>query len=146
MTTSANSKPHVARRAELLAQLFLEDMQPVTLLETTPDNCDFDFLLGLETPGHGVRHFAVEVKAVENLTRPEVTVSMPAKAISHWRGSNLPLVFLIVDAKQNRYYFASGNALTKISRNIGNGNRVRVVLPLDEAASAASMAKALLKS
>lgn len=146
MKTSANQKPHVTRRAELLSRVFLEDMHPTTLLETTDDDCGFDFLLGLETPEGGTRHFAVEIKATENLDRAEFAITLPAKTIRNWRGSNLPLVFLVVDAKQNRFYFATNAALMDPKMKAQNGRSIRVILPLQEADNAESMAKALVMS
>lgn len=144
MKTSAHQKSYVGRRAELLSRVFLEDMHPATLLETTDENCGFDYLLGLEAPDRSTRHFAVEVKATENLTRPEFAVLLPAKTIRYWRGSNLPLVFLVVDAKKNHFYFATGDALTNPKLKAQNGGNVRVVLPLQKAETAESMARALV--
>lgn len=143
MKTSANQKPYVARRAELLSRVFLEDMHPAILLETTEDDCGFDFLLGLETPEGGTRHFAIEVKATENLTNLEFAVSMPTETVRYWKGSNLPLVFLVVDSKLNRFFFAK--SFTPSDAKLA-GKIARIVLPLHEAETAESMAKALIEA
>jgi hypothetical protein len=93
----------VGRRAELLAELFLQDLGAEFVSRPTGDT-GIDFVVGFPN-GHGGTNLSkVEVKATE---RP-VGDSYPLdtrhyKRLAH---SNVPALLLVVDAKRNQLYYA----------------------------------------
>lgn len=93
----------VHRRGELLAELFLEELEPEFLARPSTD-LGYDYLVGFRNPRGGINNVAVQVKATERLARRQYVISR--KAYHHLANSNIPVLLLVVDAKENRLYFA----------------------------------------
>ena len=54
----------IARRAELLAELFLQELQPLFVAQSTGES-GYDFFVGFRNPKGGVNNILVEVKSTE---------------------------------------------------------------------------------
>lgn len=101
---TANSNPdYVVRRSELMAELFLQELKPTFLSRPTRD-IGLDFLIGFHNARGGINTFGVEVKG----TQQPVSSSFALDERSYRRlaNSNVPVCLLVVDAKQNRMFYA----------------------------------------
>ncbi|MGB8259750.1 MAG: DUF4365 domain-containing protein [Terracidiphilus sp.] len=103
MKTASSQASTVGRRSELLAQLFLQDLQPKFLTKPTLD-LGFDFLVGFNNTEGGVNTFAVEVKGTERSI--ESFFPVEKRLIRRLANSNVPGFLLAVDVKRNRLFYA----------------------------------------
>lgn len=93
------------RRGELMAEIFLEELEP-KYVARSPDNNElgFDFLVGFENNEGGLNTYAVEVQATEQPISGTMRVSRETyNRLAH---SNIPLILLVVDVKQNQLFYA----------------------------------------
>ena len=87
-----------------MAELFLQELEPEFVAQSTAEDFAFDFLIGIANKDGGVNTYAVEVKATEKPIRD--TYLLPRNVFDHFTHSNLPLLLLIVDVKQNAFFYA----------------------------------------
>lgn len=88
----------VHRRAEMLANLFLQELKPLTLMQVTMHNTFGDFYAGFRTKTGRLVTIMVEVKATEK----------PVSGTFRFHGpesSNIPVLILVVDVKSNELFF-----------------------------------------
>lgn len=107
-----DEKTFRGRRAELMAELFLQELNPAFVAKT--DNIDFgvDFILGFKNDSGGINVVFVEVKSTESTLRQDVKVSRNQfKILSN---SNVPGLVLVVDVKTNSYYYRLVDKLISI--------------------------------
>jgi hypothetical protein len=92
----------IERRSQLMAELFLQTLDPHSLARPT-DNFEYDFLITFRNKRGGLNTFGVEVKGTEL----EVGDSFSLDKRSHDRMtmSNIPVLFVIADVKQNTIFF-----------------------------------------
>jgi Domain of unknown function (DUF4365) len=114
----------VGRRAELMAELFLQDLEPTFLARPTTD-LGYDFFVGFSNPRGGINTTGVVVKA----TPQRVPARFPVDIRSYHRlaNSNIPGLFLVVDVKHNRLFYAWPAS----DEHVGNG-RHTIALPVSE--------------
>jgi Domain of unknown function (DUF4365) len=122
---STRSKDHeiVARRAELLAELFLQELEPEFVARPSAD-FGYDFLVGFRNPRDGINNIAVEVKSTEHLAGKQFPISR--RLYDRWANSNIPVLLLIINVKENRYSYAW--ASPEISSSAGDSRTLRVGL------------------
>lgn len=95
---------HTARRAELLAELFLQELEPRFVAQAETSDFLYDFFIGFQNPRGGMNTFAVEVKSTE---RPvNRTFRIPANVHKLLANSNIPVLLLVIDVKENQLYYA----------------------------------------
>ncbi len=93
----------VARRAELLAELFLQDLGATFVSRPTGDT-GIDFIVAFPNGQGGTNLSTVEVKATEQAVDDFYALDTKwHKRLAH---SNVPSLLLVVDAKHNRLYYA----------------------------------------
>ena len=93
----------VGRRAELIAELFLQDLDPVFVVRPEPSSA-FDFFIAFMNSQRGINLTAVEVKSTE---RPVLDHFAVQRGLyDRWAHSNIPVLLLVIDVKQNRLFFA----------------------------------------
>lgn len=112
----------IERRAALLAQLFLEDLQP-KFVAKAPQYFGLDFIVGFDNSRGGVNLVAIEVKSTE---RMHTRFQLSRKTLDLLGNSNVPGMFLVIDVKSNTvlYYLAPpGRA---------NAELITVTVPLIE--------------
>ena len=115
----------IARRGELMAELFLQDLNPEFVAQQTGD-FGYDFLVGFKNPRGGINTLGVMVKATE---RPVPSrFSLHRCSYDHLMNSNIPGVLLVVDVKQNRLFHWWGRPIDSTERR---GN-VLVTVPVTE--------------
>jgi hypothetical protein len=128
-----NAKSHaeiVTRRAELLVELFLQDLG-ATFVSDPRSETGYDFIVAFPNGKGGTNFSAVEVKATD---RPIGDFyPLDKKWYTRLAHSNVPSLLLVVDAKQNRLYHAwPGEGDTKKLNSDSRTVRVPVV-PIDDA-------------
>lgn len=97
----------VARRGELLAELFLQDFSPAFLARPS-DDLGYDYFMGLPNAGGGLNLSAVQVKPTERPVCPSLPIRRDAyDRMAH---SNVPVLLLVVDVKRNKFYYAMRDA------------------------------------
>ncbi len=123
MNQTRSKNEIVGRRAELLAELFLQELEPEFVARPSAD-FEYDFLVGFRNPRGGINNIAIEVKSTEQLARKQYSVSR--RKYVRWAYSNIPILLLIVDVKENRFYYAW--ASPEVSSNTGDSETLRVEL------------------
>ena len=96
------------RRGELLAELFLQDLQPLFVAQPSGRDFGIDFFVGFTNARGGVNIVTVEVKATEELASPRFRLKKNQFALL--ANSNVPGLILVVDVKRRRYYFCIADA------------------------------------
>src|SRR5690349_13427533 len=94
----------VERRAELMAELFLQDLHPQFLSRPTAGDLGYDLLVGFANPQGGTNTFAVEVKSTER--EPPGKFPLSRREFNRLAHSNLPGLLIVADVKQNQLYYA----------------------------------------
>ncbi len=102
MSESKSRSGYVARRGELLAELFLQDLEPEFVARTTGD-VGYDFLVGFRNSRGGVNNIPVEVKTTERLIQNRYPLSRGQ--YKRFAYSNIPVLFIVVDVKDNRFFY-----------------------------------------
>jgi len=87
-----------------MAELFLQELEPDFVAKPAAEDFAFDFLVGFSNKDGGVNTYAVEVKATESPVRD--TYRLPRRVFDYLAHSNIPLLLLVVDVKQNSFYYA----------------------------------------
>lgn len=117
MSESQSRSGYVARRGELLAELFLEDLKPEFVARTTGD-VGYDFLVGFRNLRGGVNNIPVEVKTTQRLVQNRFP--LPMEHYKRFAYSNIPVLFMVVDVKDNRFFYtwiSSDHALASRESN-----------------------------
>lgn len=130
MSTKQSHAELVERRAELIAELFLQDLAPEFVARTTPE-FGYDFLMGSTNREGGITNCAVQVKLTESPVNDYFPIRRELfERLAH---SNIPTLLLIVNVKDNQLYFVFPGP--EVSELLGNGNVVRIpVTKVDERA------------
>lgn len=102
MSTRNSNASMIARRGELLVELFLEELNPAFLVQSTEDFA-YDFLAGFANQNGGINTFAVKVKATE---RPTLQFRLPRSEYTQLARSNTPALLFVADAKHNQLFYA----------------------------------------
>jgi hypothetical protein len=127
-----NTKSHAgiaARRAELLVELFLQDLG-ATFVSDPRSDTGYDFIVAFPNGKGGTNFSAVEVKATDHPIGH--FYPLDKKWYTRLAHSNVPSLLLVVDAKQNRLYHAwPGEGDVKTLNSDARTVRVPVV-PIDD--------------
>jgi len=102
--TIRQSRPYIiGRRGELIAELFLQDLNPSFVAKPTTD-FGYEFFVGFPNSDGGINNYAVEVKATERPVPSSVPISTAIyERLTH---SNIPALLLVIDVKQNRLFYS----------------------------------------
>jgi len=100
-----NSRLHLAaRRGELLAELFFQELDPVFVSRPTTQEIGYDLLVGFANEKAGINTFGIEVKTTERPLGSHFPISRHVfNRLAH---SNVPGLLLVADVKRNRLYYA----------------------------------------
>ncbi|MGZ8246033.1 DUF4365 domain-containing protein, partial [Methylomagnum sp.] len=92
----------VGRRAELMAELFLQDLGATFVAKPEPD-IGYDFYMGFQNPRGGINNYGVQVKATEQTVPAEFPLKGNLyKSLAY---SNIPALLLVANVKQNKLYY-----------------------------------------
>lgn len=92
------------RRAELLAEVFFQELEPEFIARPPTPRVGYDLLVGFRNGKSGINTFAVEVKPTERPVGPRFP--LPRRTFERLAHSNVPGILLVVDVKRNRLYYA----------------------------------------
>lgn len=92
-----------ARRGELLAELFFQELNPAFISRPTTEELGYDLLVGIPNAKKGINTFAVQISGTEK--DPGAHFPMPRKNFIRMAHSNVPGLLLVVNVKQNRLYY-----------------------------------------
>ena len=123
MSHTRTSNEIVGRRGELLAELFLQELEPEFVARPSAD-FEYDFLVGFQNHKGGINNTAVEVKSTERSVGKHFPISK--RRYDRWANSNIPVLLLVIDVKENRYFYAW--ASPEISRMKGDAETISVEL------------------
>ncbi len=93
----------VGRRAELMAELFLQDLGAEFVARPSAA-VGYDFFVGFNNPEGGVNLAAVEVKATDQPVPARFMVQR--RLFRRLVNSNIPVLLLVVNVKDNRLFYA----------------------------------------
>jgi hypothetical protein len=128
MNKTESQAQFVARRGELIAELFLQELGAEFVAAPTTD-LGYDFFVGFAKPDGGMNLSAIDVKATEKPV--STSYALPKQLYARLAHSNVPGLLLVVDVKQNRLYHAWPNP-DKLSKR-ANGNTIRIpVIEIDD--------------
>jgi hypothetical protein len=92
----------VQRRSELMAELFLQQLDPISFVRST-DDLGYDFLVTFKNRKGGTNTFGVEVKGMDSAVPSSLVVD---KALyGRMTLSNIPGFFLVADVKRNKLFY-----------------------------------------
>ncbi|MGH9840008.1 MAG: hypothetical protein ACREEM_14590 [Blastocatellia bacterium] len=128
MNTQTTRPQIMGRRAELMAELFLQDLGATFIASSANTNVPYDFFVGFTTANGGLNTYAVEVKATEEPVSSRY--SLQKKLIDALAQSNIPVLLLIADVKRNRLYYTWGDALAEMHKS--NGGKRSLTVPVTE--------------
>lgn len=103
MSKQKSREQMLSHRAELMAQLFFEELNPTFMSQPTQD-IGYDLLVGFQNKLGGINTFAVAVESTENLR--EKCFSVAEHKFLQIVRSNVPGILFVVDVKQNQIYYA----------------------------------------
>ncbi len=102
MTIKQSKAQLIARRAELIAELFFQDLNADYVAQPA-SNAGYDFLVGFANTRGGTNNYIVEVKATE---RPVTSLfPLETKLYKRLANSNIPALLLVVDVKGNQVFY-----------------------------------------
>jgi hypothetical protein len=128
MNNTRSQAEIVGRRAELLAELFLQDLG-ATFVSRPTDDTGIDFIVAFPNGQGGTNLSAVEVKATEHPVGDFYALDKKwYKRLAH---SNVPSLLLVVDAKHNRLYHAWPSEKGLKPNSDVRSVRIRIA-PIDE--------------
>jgi len=102
MTFKQSKAELIGRRAELIAELFFQDLNPEYVAQPVP-HVGYDLLVGFANSRGGINNYIVEVKSTE---RPVSSLfPLQTKIYNRLANSNIPALLLVVDVKQNQVFY-----------------------------------------
>ena len=104
MSTRQSGSQVAARRAELMAELFLQELEPQFLSRPTSMDVGYDLLVGFVNKKGGINTFAVEVRSTQQ--PPGARFPLPKRTVERFAVSNIPGLLLVADVKATQLYFA----------------------------------------
>lgn len=104
MSGRTSRSQRAGRRAELLAEVFFQELEPAFIARPPTPDVGYDLLVGFHNEKSGINTFAVEVKSTEEPPGPRFAIQR--KTFDRIAHSNVPGVLLVVDVKRNRLYYA----------------------------------------
>jgi hypothetical protein len=126
---------YVGRRAELLALQFLQELgASIWAVAEGAKDRSFDAIASFLTKDQQSRIAAIEVKSTQQPVGKEFRFQENLKYIRASQHSNVPVLFLVVDVKQNQVYYGWARDI-RYAPSPGNATQaVRCTLPVVPAA------------
>ena len=104
MSTRTSRSKLAGRRAELLAEVFFQELDPAFLSRPPTPDVGYDLLVGFRNERSGINTFAIEVVSTEEPVGDRISIGRATfDRLAH---SNVPGILLVADVKRNRLYYA----------------------------------------
>jgi len=111
----------IVRRAELMAELFLQELAPSSIARP-PQDFGFDLLVAFENTQGGTNMWGVEIKGAENVSEKEYLISRRTyDLLAH---SSIPGLLLVADVKRNTLFYAFPGRID--TRKVGPSVRIPI--------------------
>lgn len=94
----------VERRAELMAELFLQELDPLFVTSARDSDIGYDYLIGFSNADGGVDTYAVQVRATEENAGRDI--KLERRLFNRLAKSNLPALLLVIDVKNNEIFYS----------------------------------------
>jgi hypothetical protein len=120
---------YVGARAELLAELILQEIFPHEIVKAQDPNFPYDFMLAVNT-GEGIKTIGVEVKGTEAEVGEIFSYYQPIKSIERLQHANIPVLCLVANVKTNRVFYGWADQI-KLG-GTGPANSAFCMLPVVE--------------
>ena len=127
------AKDFKPQRAELLAQLFLQDLG-AGVWTARGDMGPFDSIAVFQTDEKKLRMIAVEVKSTEQPVGQEFRFKASPGTIRSLHHSNVPVLFLVVDVKRNEVFFGWASDIRFAEASLRTRAAATCILPVTSAA------------
>jgi len=114
-----NESWYVGRRAELLAELFLQELGPDYLAQASGPGNPFDFLASFVASDGTSKSIGVQVKATQQEVGSHFRLSSPESAVRAWQKSNTPVLLVVVDTKRSKVFFNWAQAIKESASPAG---------------------------
>lgn len=109
MTATQTQAQINQRRAKLFMQLLLEDLRPDFINEEVPFSRKVsEYMIGFKNGDGGVN--AVAIGATFTEREPPAEFALPQSVQRLWTQSRIPVLFVLIDVKHNKFYYAFSNA------------------------------------
>jgi hypothetical protein len=102
---------YIGERGELLAQIFLTDLNPINV-NRSGENDLFDYMATFAAPNGMLRLIAVEVKATERPIKDKY--AFKADLIRKLSSINIPVLILVVNVKSKAIYYTWAQTAAKL--------------------------------
>lgn len=120
---------YVQRRAEILAELFLRDLNPKFLAQATFQGAVWDYMAAFQTKKGRLVNITVEVKPTEHPIAAVMAFGTSARQAEQLTNSNMPVLILIVDVKNNSLAW-NWASKAKVEHHPQNRNHAVIRLPV----------------
>jgi hypothetical protein len=104
MSAQTSRSQFIARRGDLMAELFLQELGAQFVSRPTTQDVGYDLLVGFLNKKGGTNTFAVQVASTER--PPGTRFQLPRRTFDRFANSNIPGLLLVADVKHNRMYYA----------------------------------------
>lgn len=104
MTIKPSKAELIGRRAELIAELFFQDLNADYVAQPS-SHVGYDYLVGFLNARGGMNNYIVEVKATEK--RVSSRFPLQRKHYERLTNSNTPALLLVVNVKENQVFYGS---------------------------------------
>ena len=128
--SKSSTSSFVGRRGELLAESFIQALNPTFFAKPDTQRMPFDYFVGFTDKKGLLKTYAVEVKATEKEIGNKYTFPASKRTLDNFKNSNLPVMFLVADVKRNRLFYNWAKLLTKTDRRESHHGFARASIPL----------------
>jgi hypothetical protein len=104
----------IQRRGEVIAELFLGDLRPITLVQVPQSDEVCDFFAAFRTKQGKVLTIGVEAIATDKPVPAEYVFHASGRRLEMLVASTLPLLLVVVDVKLNEVFFNWTTNLTVV--------------------------------
>jgi hypothetical protein len=127
-------RSYIHQRAELMAQLFLQEIGASVWTTAGGPDGPFDSIAAFLTDDQKLRISAIEVKATEQPVGKVFHFQARPKPIRALQHSNVPVLFLVADVKRNELCYGWASDIRYDASDAKGSQTVRCTLPVVRAA------------
>ena len=102
---------YVTRRAELLAELFIQYLSPDEIMRCDSPHAGWDYQLRFDTGVQDYHELFVESKATKRRIYKTYSFQMPAAAFHHLESDKDKVIFAVADVGKGELFYAWGTDL-----------------------------------
>lgn len=104
MTSKSSLIDLEGRRAELLVELFFQELGSLFVAQPSAADFGYDLFVGFRNTRGGINFAAVEIKATSRPVKAQFPI--PHSRFAFWVNCNIPVLLVVVDSKNNELHWA----------------------------------------